>query len=164
MGIKHTSHMLVMTALKTCFMTRGSISSHSHMSSLEPSRAKPLWGVMQVNRRVGGCQEESELYPSFVHMCVFVCVCSCAEHPSLSLHVCLLLNLAVAPVNRSVESVWAVLLCQLLRSPLTHRLSGSLGTQTAAMPSHNSSTKPWTSQEEVWYHESSTSLAVPRTS
>jgi len=141
-------------------MTTRSISSHSHMSTLEPSRAKLLWGVMQVNRRVGGCQEESELYSSFVHMCIYVCICACAEHPCAGLHVCLLLNIAVAPVSRSVESVWALLLCQLLKSPLTQRLLGSLGTQTAPMPSQNSFTKPWTSLKEAWYHESRESLAV----
>lgn len=147
-------------------MTRGSISSHSHMSSLGPSHAKLLWGFRRVNMPVGGCQEESELYPSFVLVCICVYKSVCWAPMPVRLHVCLLLKLAVVSVNRSVESVWAVLLCQLLRSPLTHGLLGSLGTQTAAIPSHNSSAKPWTSQEEVWYHESRTSLAIasPRSS
>lgn len=80
--------------------------------------------------------------------------CVCVDYPCQCMHVCFLLHLAVQPVNRSVESVWAVLLCQILRSPLTHWLSGSLGTETAAMPLHNSSARPWTNPKEVWYHES----------
>lgn len=150
-----TRHVMI-TALETrqsaCLMTGGRIPAHSHMSSPEPSRAKPLWGVMQVNGRAGGLSRRMWTL-SITCACVFMRI-------SLCLHVCLLLNRAVAPVNRSVEAVWAVLLCQFLRSPLTHGLLGSLGTQTAAMPSHNSSAKPWISQEEVWYHETRTSLTV----
>lgn len=80
-------------------------------------------------------------------------MCTCIQ-------VHLLLHLAVQPVNRSVESVWAVLLCQILRSPLTHGLSGSLGTETAAVPLHNSHAKPWTRPEEVWYHENQTRVTT----
>lgn len=87
-------------------------------------------------------------------------VCVCVDYPCQCMHVCLLLHLAVQPVNRSVESVWAVLLCQILRSPLTHGLSGSLGTETAAMPLHNSSARPWTNPKEVWYHESQTRVTT----
>lgn len=140
-----------------CFVTGGCISSHSHMSSPEPSRAEALWKVMQVNRRVGGLSRTMwtlSIICACVYFGVFMRICC------LCLRVCLLLNLAVVSVNRSVESVRAVLLCQLLRSPRTRRLLGSLGMQTAAMPSHNSSAKPWTSQEEVWYHESRMSPVI----
>lgn len=73
-----TQHIVITQRWKqdqsACFMTRGSISSRSHMSSLEPPRAKPLWGVTQVNGRVGVCQEESGLYPSSL-VRVYMCMC-----------------------------------------------------------------------------------------
>lgn len=105
-----------------------------------------------------GCREECELYPSFAPVCIFVHTFS--THACV--HVCFHLDLAAVSVGPSVGSVGAVLVCQLVRSPLTRRLSGSPGTQTAAtaMPSHNSSAKSWTGREEARYHESRMSLAL----
>lgn len=52
-------------------------SSHSHMSSLEPSRARPLWGVAQVNRRLGGLSRRMwtlSIICARVCFCVYMCI------------------------------------------------------------------------------------------
>lgn len=133
-------------ALAACFMTRGEfltpiclVWSHLLLKRCEGSRRSTDGWV--------GCREECELYPAFVLVCIFVH--TFGTHACV--HVCLHLSLAVVSVSPSAESVGAQLVCQLVRSPLTRRLLGSPGTQTAAtaMPSPNSSAKPWTGREEV---------------
>lgn len=129
----------------------------------------PVWRHLVLDRCKGSRGQQAAGWAvkrnvNFIHhlcLCVFLCVDEHISSTHACFHVCLLLNLAVVSVNRRVESVWAGWPCQLLRSPLTRRLSGSLGTQTAAViPSHNRPAKPWTSEEEVWYDESRMSLAL----
>lgn len=108
------------------------VSWHEDLFLLTP--ICPVWGHLVLNcsegsfrSTDGGVAVEKNL--NFIHhlrMCVYVhvlsthaLVCTCVYF----------LNLAEAPTNRSIGLVRAVLLCQLLGSPLTQVLLGSLGTQ-----------------------------------
>lgn len=111
----------------------------------------PVWRHLVLNRCKGSQGQQTAGWAvkrnvNFIHhLClrVFLCVDEHISSTHACFHVCLLLNLAAVSVNRGVESVGAGWPCQLLSSPLTRRLLGSLGTQTAAViPSHNRPAKP----------------------
>lgn len=130
----------------------------------------PVWSRLVPDRCEGsrrstdgwvGCQEECELYPSFVLVCVFVCTCAYFQHPRL--RACVFTSQPSCGVRQ--QKCWISVSCATLpssRGAPWHASSwAAWATQTAAaMPSHNGSAKPWTSQEEVWYHGSRMSLAL----
>lgn len=93
---------------------QGDSSSRSHMSSLEPSRAKPLWGVMQVNRRPGGLSRimwTLSIICACVCFCVYMCIFS-APTPA-----CMCMFTSQPSCGVCQQKCWISVSCATLPAP-----------------------------------------------